>query len=173
MVNTDGSIAGHFMRFGAFVNFTQYKGFDEGVVPVRALWQSYCKAFRPQQAMRLSIRYINVLKLPFDKDGRVMLDKYFKLYLTFPPELSGDMNHFHHQIVLRDAETGMPARVMLSSVKEEPDLLHVAFDNEGAREGQWTPNDERIWQEFTAVRDWTYHIFNSVLTPECLQQTGS
>ncbi len=173
VVNTDGTVAGHFMRFGAFVNFTQYRGFEDGIGVVRTLWEAYCKAFTPQQVMRLSIRYINVLKLPFDTNDKVQLDRYFKVLLTFPEELSTDMTHFHHQIVIRDPKTGMPARVMISSMKEEGDQLHVAFDNEGYREGQWVPDDNRIWQEFEAVRDWTYHIFKTTLTPECLEQTGS
>ncbi len=166
LLDTAGKTAAHLMRFGVFVNFLDYQDYDHAVPAVKAIWKVYRTAFRPLHVMRLSIRYINILKLPFENE-KIKLERYFQLGLTFPESLSNNMKHFHYQFVFNADDTGMPARIMISSVKEEGDELHVAFDNEGYWEGQLPPDDPRIWHDFDDIRNWTYHIFNSILTEEC------
>ncbi len=166
LIDAEGKTAAHLMRFGVFINFLAYQDYEHALPLVQDIWQLYRAAFRPIQVMRLSIRYINILKLPFENE-KVPLDRYFHVGLTFPEGLSGDMQHFHYQFVFKEDSTGMPARIMISSVKEEGDELHVAFDNEGYHEEQLPADDARIWQEFGNIRAWTYHIFHSILTEEC------
>lgn len=168
LVSNDGKFQAHLMRFGVFINFLAYKSFEEALPLVQRIWAAYQEAFNPILVSRLSIRYINVLRLPFD-EGRVNLERYFHVHLRFPDELANTMEHFHQQFVIRDPETQIPARVMISNIKEEGDELHVIFDNEGYSEGQWTPEEQRIWEEFGLVRNWTYHIFRTTLTEECLK----
>lgn len=168
LTSTDGKVVVHFMRFGMFANFLAYRSFDEALPLVQKLWGLYLKAFTPQLANKLSIRYINLLNLPFE-DGRVDLDKYFKVYLNFPQELTNSMEHFHQQFIIRDPATQVPARVMISSLREEGDKLVVVFDQEGYLERQWAPEDTVLWTDLGLVRNWTYHVFRAILTDECLK----
>lgn len=167
LTSADGKTVAHFMRFGIFVSFLAYRNFEEARPVVQRLWDAYIKAFTPQLVNRVSIRYINMLKLPFE-DGRVDLEKYFHVHLRFPGELTSIMEHFHQQFVIRDPDTGVPARVMISNQQEEEENLVVAFDIEGYQERQWTPDDTIIWDDFVLVRNWTYHIFRATLTDACL-----
>ena len=150
LIDADGKTAAHMMRVGLFVNFLAYQDFDHALPVVKELWKLYAKAFRPLHVARLSIRYINILKLPL-VDNKVPLDRYFHVSLAFPPALSGDVLHFHYQFVFRDEGTGMPARIMISSIKPEEDELHVAFDNEGYLEGETQPDDPRIWEDLNDI----------------------
>lgn len=172
LVSADGTMVAHFMRFGVFVSFLAYRSFEEARPLVQRLWEAYIKAFTPQLVNRISIRYINMLKLPFE-NGQVDLEKYFNVHLKFPEELTGGMDHFHQQFVIRDPETRVPARVMISNQREEGDDLVVAFDLEGYQERQWTPEDGVIWDDFVLVRNWTYHIFRATLTDACLGSNNS
>ena len=169
VVSEDGQVTGHLMRFGLFVNFGQYAGYDAAIEPVQALWQAYYQAFRATLVMQLSIRYINVIRLPFDKDGRVELADYFQVAIQFPETLARNLTNFHYQFTIA-SDQGLPARIMLSSMREEADDLVIAFDNEGAYKSQWQVNDGNIWTAFTQVRDWTYHIFQTVLTEKCREE---
>lgn len=168
LIDADGRTAAHLLRAGLFVNFLNYTDYDHALPLVKSMWQVYQDAFKPLHVQRLSIRYINILKLPFE-DDKVPLGKYFHVHLTFPESLSGNMQHFHYQFLFTEDGTGMPARIMLSSVKEEDNELHVAFDNEGYLEGQLQPTEERIWTDLGEIRNWTYHIFCSILTEECAE----
>ncbi len=172
LVSNDGKIHAHLMRFGLFINFLAYKSFEDALPLVQRIWSTYQEVFKPVLVSRISIRYINVLRLPFE-EGRVDLSRYFQVHLSFPEELTNTMEHFHQQFVIRDPETNIPARVMISNIKEEGDHLHVAFDNEGYSEGQWAPEEQRIWDEFESVRNWTYHIFRTTLTEECLKSSNA
>jgi uncharacterized protein (TIGR04255 family) len=157
------------MRFGLFVNFSQYGGYDAAIGSVQALWKAYFQAFRSALVMQLTIRYINVIRLPFDKDGRVELTDYLHVAIQFPEALARNLTNFHYQFTIVSDE-GLPARIMLSSMREEADDLVMAFDNEGAYKSQWRVNDENIWTSFTKVRDWTYHIYQTVLTEKCREE---
>lgn len=168
----DDKVVAHFMRFGMFVSFLAYHSFEEARPLVQQLWGAYTRSFTPQLVNRVSIRYINMLKLPFEND-QVDLEKYFRVNLKFPDELTGQMDHFHQQFVIRDPETRIPARVMISNQREEEGNLVVAFDLEGYQERQWTPDDSVIWDDFVLVRNWTYHIFRATLTDACLGSNKS
>jgi uncharacterized protein (TIGR04255 family) len=169
VVSEDGQVTGHLMRFGLFVNFSQYGGYDAAIGSVQALWKAYFQAFRSALVMQLTIRYINVIRLPFDKDGRVELTDYLHVAIQFPEALARNLTNFHYQFTIVSDE-GLPARIMLSSMREEADDLVMAFDNEGAYKSQWRVNDENIWTSFTKVRDWTYHIYQTVLTEKCREE---
>lgn len=166
LISNDEKVVAHFMRFGVFVSFLAYRSFEEARPLVQQLWDTYARAFTPQWVNRLSIRYINILKLPFE-NGQVNLEKYFRVNLKFPEELTATMDHFHQQFVIRDPDTGVPARVMISNQREEGNNLVVAFDLEGYQERQWTPEDIVIWADFVLVRNWTFHIFKATLTDAC------
>ncbi len=168
LASVDGKVVAHFMRFGIFVSFTAYRSYEESRPVVQLLWAVYSETFKPHMITRLSIRYINLIKLPFE-NGRINLERYFQVHLRFPNELANTMEHFHQQFVIRDPATQVPARVMISNLREEDDSLVVAFDNEGYQESQWTPDDSRIWAELELVRNWTYQIFRTTLTEECLR----
>ncbi len=172
LTSTDGKVVAHFMRFGIFVSFLAYRSFEEARPLVQQLWEAYVKAFSPVLVNKLSIRYINLLNLPFE-EGRVNLEKYFKVNLHFPDELSSTMEHFHQQFVIRDPDNDVPARVMISSVREEDGKLVVVFDQEGYIERQWSAEDTTIWDDFNLVRNWTYHIFRATLTDACLETINS
>ncbi len=171
VVSADGSITGHFMRNGLFVNFSKYPGYDEAIGPVQQLWVAFCKAFDVTAVMQLSIRYINVIRLPFNSEDRLELNEYFRLVLQFPDDLKASMRNFHHQLTIV-TDKDMPARIMLSSMREDDTHLVVAFDNEGYREGQWNADSLEIWNTFHEVRDGTYHIFQSILTDKCRAEIG-
>jgi len=172
LISSDEKVVAHFMRFGMFVSFLAYRSFEEARPLVEQLWKIYTKAFTPQLVNRVSIRYINMLKLPFE-NGQVHLEKYFHVYLKFPVELTVGVDHFHQQFVIRDPDTRVPARVMISNQREEGDKLVVAFDLEGYQERQWTPEDGVIWDDLILVRNWTYHIFRATLTDACLSSNNS
>lgn len=172
VVNEDGSITGHFMRNGLFVNFSKYVGYDGAIGPVQELWGVYSKAFGANVVMQLSMRYINVIRLPFNSDGQMDLDDYFKVVLKFPVEFDPHILNFHHQFTVMN-DMAMRARIMLSSMREDGDHLVVAFDNEGYREGQWSADTPELWNTFQELRDFTYHIFRSILTDKCRAEIGA
>ncbi|MBX2982561.1 MAG: TIGR04255 family protein [Flavobacteriales bacterium] len=172
LVSSDEKVVAHFMRFGVYVSFLAYRNFEEALPLVQRLWEAYIKAFTPQLVNRVSIRYINLLKLPFE-NGQVDLEKYFQVYIKFPEELTNTLEHFHQQFVILDPNSGVHARVMISNQREEDGNLVVAFDLEGYQERQWTPEDGVIWDDFLLVRNWTYHIFRATLTDACLSNNNS
>lgn len=172
VVHEEGAITGHFMRNGLFVNFSDYLGYDEAIGAVQQLWAAYAQAFHAPAVMQLSIRYINVLRMPFNNEGRVDLNDYFRVVLQFPDELSANMLNFHHQLTIVN-DAGIQARIMLSSMKEDGEQLVVAFDNEGYLDGQWAADAMEPWEVFKELRDFTFRIFQSTLTDKCRAEIGS
>ena len=172
VVHEEGTITGHFMRNGLFVNFGRYMGYDEAIGTVQQLWAVYAPIFQAPVVMQLSIRYINVIRMPFNSEDRVDLNDYFRVGLQFPPELNSNMLNFHHQLTIVN-DAGIQARIMLSSMKEDGEHLVVAFDNEGYLDGQWGADASEPWDVFQELRDFTFRIFQSTLTDKCRAEIGS
>ena len=43
----EGKVVAHFMRFGLFINFMDYRNFEEAIPLVRSLWGVYTTSFEP------------------------------------------------------------------------------------------------------------------------------
>ena len=170
LVAPDGKRLGHFMRSGMFANFLpRYKGYEASFPKFHELWGVYLAAFRPELITGTSIRYVNVFELPLTAEG-FEVAKWFRMISIFPYPSPFNLLSFHNQCLVSEAENGLQARIMLTSLEEKQGSLRLSLDIEGFRPRIASIDSEQPWADFLKLRDWTYRIFTEILKPECLEQ---
>lgn len=152
----------------SFNRLAPYTSLDDYLPEIHRAWELFVGIASPVQIRVVRLRYINRVLLPFT-DGRVDLDKYFKVSPRLPDENKLRFAGFLNQHTAVEVGTGHQVNIVLASQPPENEKLPIIFDicvaSAGATEAKdWT----WILAEIQSLRDLKNRIFRNTLTETCL-----
>jgi uncharacterized protein (TIGR04255 family) len=151
-----------------FNRLPPYVSADEMVQEAMPVWDRYREAMEPEAVVRIAMRYINRLALPF-RSG----DEYSR-FLTaapqVPSEISQEVSEFLTRVVLQHPHNGGIVAIVgqkLTSVEADKDVP-VVLDIDVFREGQFEPSTDHLAAVLTNLRKIKNEVFFSLLTEEAV-----
>jgi uncharacterized protein (TIGR04255 family) len=152
----------------SFNRLAPYTTLDEYLPEIERTWRLFVAIARPLVCRVLRMRYINRIVLPLS-DGKVELEKYFKLAPRTADDQRLVMAGFFDQQSLIEPATGNQVAVVLATQPPADGRLPVIFDITAVKPGDVDPADwAAISGKIAQLRDLKNTIFRNSLTPECL-----
>ena len=152
----------------SFNRLALYTSLDDYLPEIQRTWEIFVGIASPVQIRVVQLRYINRILLPLT-DGRVELDKYFKLIPKLPDENKLQFAGFLNQHTAVEVDTGRQINIVLASQPPEKEKLPIIFDICVKSAGATTAKDWTwILAEIQSLRDLKNRIFRNTLTKKCL-----
>lgn len=132
-----------------------------------AHWTAFRESFEVNQAVRLGLRYVNHIRIPYPVGD--LLD-YFRGIPDPPPQWPQAVSSFLYRSTLHDAKTGCAATVMHALADDvNENRIGVIFDIDAYVEGVFGVTDDEIWGTFAQLRDLKNRIFFEGITEAALE----
>jgi uncharacterized protein (TIGR04255 family) len=165
----DGSRVAQFRKDGFTLNqLPPYPGGDVLLAEAMVLWAQYRDVVKPDTVIRVALRYINRLELPY-RDGDP-----FSRFLTAAPQMPGpalqQVGSFLTRVVAHEPD--MPAVAIVTQkleAKTEPSPSEVFLDIDVFRQGDFQTDEKTLKADLTRLRALKNRIFFSLLTDEALE----
>jgi len=143
-----------------------YTSWEEIREDSRPLLERYVETIGSRGAIRLALRYINHLRLPYPVEDL----KQFVLGLPDPPEgWPSAVESFLYRVTLAD-ESGASVHVTHALVDDvDESRIGVIFDIDAFREGRFTVGDDEFWRAFEELRDLKNRIFFDGITDRTME----
>lgn len=145
-----------------FSRLKPYTRWEEILEEAKRLWQLYVKISVPESVTRIAARYINHMMVPLP-----IMD--FKDYLTAPPivpkDIPEELGAFLTRVSVHDRHSGLTANIVQSmEISVENNQVTLILDIDVYKQEEYKVDDERIWSEFTNIRDMKNKIFFNSIT---------
>ncbi|MBX3439830.1 MAG: TIGR04255 family protein, partial [Planctomycetaceae bacterium] len=139
-----------------------YESWDPFCCEARRLWELYRNEVRPEQVLRLAVRYINRIDIPTPFDD---LSQYLRTF----PEISRDLPQALSGLFMRLTipQPDIESVVLLNEVLIEPakpEVASVILDIDLIRETTPPQDDERIWTFVEVLRQRKNEVFEACIT---------
>lgn len=143
-----------------------YTSWEEIRDEARPLLERYVETVGSRDGIRLALRYINHLRLPYPTEDL----KKFVLGLPDPPEgWPAAVESFLYRITLAD-DSGASVHVTHALVDDvDESRIGVIFDIDAFREGRFTVGDDAFWRTFEELRDLKNRIFFRGITDRTVE----
>lgn len=152
----------------SFNRLALYTSLDDYLSEIQRTWEIFVGIASPVQIRVVQLRYINRILLPLT-DGRVELDKYFKLSPTLPDKNKLQFAGFLNQHTAVEVDTGRQVNIVLASQPPVKEKLSIIFDICVTSAGATAAKDWTwILAEIQSLRDLKNRIFRNTLTKKCL-----
>lgn len=145
----------------AFSRLAPYESWDQLRQAAAPLWQRYRERIAPKYATRVSLRYVNHIRLsyPFDPGD------YFTAMPRYPDAWPQNVSSFVFRQTVHDQPSGLSANVMHALVDDvDEDKIGVIFDIEAYAEGPISLGDETLWGTLGHLRDLKNRVFFAGIT---------
>jgi uncharacterized protein (TIGR04255 family) len=117
------------------------------------LWALYAKTFSPRSVVRLGVRYINRIELPY-VDGVVDLDHVFAAGPKIPPALEQTLDSFFSRIVIPQESYGATLAIAQDLEPAVGDPPHYALlDIDAWSNTEMQPDDPGLWHQLGRLRE--------------------
>ncbi len=142
-----------------FNRLAPYTSWQDIIVRAISAWEAYRQACGNATIIRIAVRYINRIELPF-VEGKVAMEHYFKAPEPGPTIEGLERTGFLTQCQLYDASSGFTANwsMLAQSLPDKPSILAVVLDLDvfvmGPKVHQGNPPE--IWRR---MRDLKNRIF--------------
>jgi len=133
----------------------------------KRLWQFYKEIAKPDAIIRVALRYINNLNMPFPKND-------FDEYLTAPPlvpkELPQGVSSFLTRVVLTEPSLGVNA-IITQALELVPPIakinrLPVILDIDVFKQDPKGMEEIDVWNTIEQLRHFKNKIFDKSITPK-------
>lgn len=152
----------------SFNRLAPYTSLDDYLPEIERSWRLYASLASPIQIRLLRLRYINRILLPM-VNGRVRLEKYFKVAPRLPDQANLTFVGFLNQHAAVEVDTGHQVNIVLTAQIPQGDKLPVIFDNCVTAVASGEPEDWAwIVAKIQALRSLKNRIFKESLTETCL-----
>lgn len=164
----DGSRIAQFRGDGLTFNILKrYPGWEAVHPEVRRLWGEYVRVLKPQQVLRVGLRFINRLQFPLEG---FKFDRYLHLLPGLPEGLPDQVADVFLRVVVPSDDAGR--KVILTQRIEPPssnDCLSVVLDVEAFREASTGLEADNLLGELQQLRTLKNKAFFGSLTEEALE----
>jgi uncharacterized protein (TIGR04255 family) len=154
-----------FRRDGfTFSRLAPYGAWEPFRDEARKLWLAYRAHAAPAGILRLAVRYINQINIPFDAKP-LKLEDYFRFYPELPDDEFPPIAHFFVQVQLPQED--IEAVAVVREVRLPPpseSQVSVLLDIDLFREEKVPTKDADIWEIFEQLRERKNQIFNRCIT---------
>jgi len=156
----------------SFNRLAPYTNLDDYLPEIERTWRIYVEIASPIRIRNARLRYINRIRLPFE-EGRVDLEKYFKIAPRFPEEEHFGLTNFLTQQSAIETETKLHAHIVLATeaAPNDGEFLPVILDINAA--DTVLIDDPRDWANIKtrilALRALKNRMFQHSVTPTCIE----
>lgn len=129
-----------------------YESWERLIAEMGDLWRRYCDVFAPVSVMRLGVRYINRIPLPF-VDGRVDLDTVFTAGPKIPAALPQTLDQYMTRITVPFEQ--QLAMLAIVQTLEPPGIgapKAAMLDLDAFSVTEMTPAGDEIWRQLELLR---------------------
>jgi uncharacterized protein (TIGR04255 family) len=149
----------------AFSRLAPYESWDKLSDAAKMVWQRYRARIAPKYATRVSLRYVNHIRLSYPLDP----GDYFTAMPRYPEEWPQNVSSFVFRQTVHDQPSGLSANVMHALVDDvDEDKIGVIFDIEAYAEGPISLRDEALWGTLDHLRDLKNRVFFAGLTQKAV-----
>ncbi len=154
----------------SFNRLAPYSSFDDYLPTIKTAWETYLDLAEPLKISRISLRTINRLSIPFEKDGRLSFGEYFRAPPTLPTTgLPLAFTGFLEQHMAIDQETRNRIRLVKSTQEQVEDALPVVLDIDVFHTDRMECSDwGKIFDRIISLRSLKNKVFMHILTDRCL-----
>jgi uncharacterized protein (TIGR04255 family) len=152
----------------SFSQLAPYQGWDAAIGEGIRVWELYRSRFRPERVLRLSVRFINRIKLP----GPIMdFDDYIIAAPRVPAELPQGISEFSSSYVVPiAAKTIARMRMAFSAAEVTSTEIPLLLDIDILTECDIDPaNVTEIMDSFAKLRVLKNHVFFGTLTEKAVE----
>jgi len=146
-----------------FNKLKPYKNWDSLSEEAKILWETYIKLAKPKRVTRIAVRYINKIYLPIES-GEVKLEQFFNTYPEFSPDIPYKLDNYFMRLFFHDPDIGAKAIVNQTIEKVEKDAVPFILDIDVFLEINTDPEDKKIWENFSLLRNFKNTIFHKSIT---------
>ncbi len=147
-----------------FSKLKPYETWDKLRDEARKAWHAYVKLANPETVMRLALRYINHLKIPFSGE-KFDFGDYLTAAPQVPRELPQGISSFLYRLVLPAPSIGAIA-IINQAVESviSPKEVPIIVDIDAFVQCEFEASDEKIWETFERLHIFKNDIFFSYIT---------
>jgi uncharacterized protein (TIGR04255 family) len=141
-----------------------YGGWGEFIGEARANWSDWEKIVGWRDVVRIGVRYINRIDVPFSPTGLTELDEYLRFSLNLPENL-GPLGNFaiNAEIQMKDK----PIKVIINHAPTPSPLVHTnsfLLDIDLALEQALPTNEKALWETIEGLRSIKNSVFEACIT---------
>lgn len=158
----------------SFHRLEPYTSFDDYFPEISRLWSIYCDTAAPVMLTRVSMRYINRIPVPFERDQQISFAKYLKNVPSTLSDYEMTLGGIFQTLRMSCSATG--AEVQLTSATEEACETHVpvVLDIEASLRMKTQPvRLEDLSEKLESLRSLKNKVFRTTLTQACQNQFQS
>jgi uncharacterized protein (TIGR04255 family) len=140
-----------------------YEGWDDFMEQARANWSDWEKVVGWKDIIRIGVRYINRIDIPFGPTGITQLEEYFNFNANVPD--LGPLSNFAISAEIQMTEK--PLRVVINHAPTPSPLVqHNSFllDLDLALEKALPTNKKALWETVEGLRSLKNFIFEACIT---------
>jgi len=131
------------------------------------MWRIYAEAVRPENVVRLGLRYINNLNLPVPSKD---FNEFMTMQPNLPPALPQAIMSFFTRVTFQDPQIDCFAIVtQVSEGLVKPEVFQLILDIDTAKITTLGPDSPQIWTSLDQLRDFKNLIFFESLTEEAVK----
>ncbi len=149
-------------RLRPYTHWEQFSG------EAKACWPEYVRVASPTSVVRVALRYINRIEIP----AKAEFSKYFRTLPQLAPELPQSVANLLMRVVL-GVSTGRAVVLTMASETVNPagnsGKIPVILDIDVFQEGDFKPDDPKIWDILEELRELKNRVFFDSLTEEALE----
>ena len=151
----------------SFSRLAPYETWEAVREEAEGLWQLYRARLDPSYATKLTVRYVNHIRLP---NPLPEIGDYFLGMPALPDEWPQVVSSFVYRQTLHDQPKGHSANVMHALVDDvDEERLGVIFDIDAYAQGPLALSEESLWGTLEQLRNLKNRIFFSGITTQALE----
>jgi uncharacterized protein (TIGR04255 family) len=147
----------------SFSRLHPYENWNSLRNEARIMWDVYKRVAKPIRAIRVAVRYINRIDMPFPA---VELRDYLRTFPEISPELPQSMARYVMQLLIPIEDFGGTLSLIEASVPAPgPDISSINLDIDLFKESTAEfDSDEKVWGLLEHFRDKKNEIFEKCIT---------
>jgi uncharacterized protein (TIGR04255 family) len=143
-----------------FSRLEPYDTWEEMKEEAVRLWEIYAASVSPDPITSVGTRYINVLKLPLNRE----LKEYLTAPPTIPEGLNQELSSFLTRVEIRDPAIGSHGILTQALEGVRKDNAPIVLDIDVFITRQFDPQDEEFWYCLDQLRDFKNTVFFESIT---------
>ena len=168
LFNSDETAVVQFRPNGLTLNnLKKYIGGDRLIDEALTLWSRFSERLQPTPVMRIALRYINRLELPFRPgDG---FDRFLTAAPPVPPEAPQSVSEFLSRVVTQEPTTEATVIITQQLTHAEPNSPLVVIDVDTFKSGTLSTDPCELRKSREQLRLLKNRTFFSLLTEEAVK----
>lgn len=148
-----------------FSKLKPYDRWETFIAEGQKFWEDYCKISTPERVVRLAIRYINRIDIPFPFSD---FNEYILTNPQIAPGLPQGISNLFMRFEFPSEEINSTAIVTQTIAAKPviPGTLPFIFDIDVVNLCELRPNDTDIWDIFEKLHNFKNKIFFNSITPK-------